>query len=195
MSSGKATIRSTAKHARRKVQDRRVIKRWLLQGNNFSEFNTSYDTDNIRQLDRHRSGIGIRIYRFMKENGVLYTSIRSDVKNSGPFIIVINPNTGLHSFLRKLDIVFSVSGLNYQILRNQDIEPKPVKLRFKKPETREVVTVVSSDEGQVVELMKKIKQLDKERFDAELVLDGIEHRLKTAKKTLKSIIGDYLENN
>ncbi|ADQ53234.1 hypothetical protein 65p226 [Aeromonas phage 65] len=203
MSSGKATIRSTAKHSRRKVQDRRVIKRWLLQGNNFSEFvscfNTSYDTEHIKYLDRHGSGIGIRIYRFMKENGFLYTNIWSDIKNHGPFIIVIRPKTGLNPFLRKLGIVYSVSGLNYEILRNQDIEPKPVKPRSKKPETRAVVPVVSSDmgtdEGQVVELMKKIKQLDKERFDAELVLDGIEHKLKTAKKNLKSIIGDYIENN
>ena len=201
MSSGKATIRTTAKHARRQVQDRRVIKRWLLQGNNFSKFiscfKTSYNTDDIKYLDR--CGIGIRIYRFMKENGFLYTNIGSDVKNSGPHIVAIRPKTGLNAFLRKLGIVYNVNGLNYEILRNQEIEPKPVKPRFKKPETREVIPVVTSDfgtdEGQVVELMKKIKQLDKERFEAELRLDGIEHKLKTAKQNLKSIIGDYIENN
>ncbi|UYD59191.1 hypothetical protein HPMBJEAJ_00076 [Aeromonas phage avDM6] len=203
MSSGKSTIRTTAKHARRQVQDRRVIKRWLLQGNNFSKFiscfKTSYNTDDIRYLDRCGTGIGIRMYRFMKENGFLYTNIWSDVKNSGPYIVVIRPKAGLGTFLRKLDIVFNNNGLNYEILRNQDIEPKPVKPRFKKPEIREVVPVFTSDfgtdEGQVVELMKKIKQLDKERVEAELRLNGIEHQLKTAKQNLKSIIGGYLENN
>lgn len=205
MSSGKATVRSIAKHNRRKTQDRRVMAKWLLERDNFREFTKRFNKGlSFRPVGLYVTGIGERIDRFLKENG--FFDIRlPEVRYNGPLIILVNPQASTKILLQRLDISYFINGTNIEINRAQEIEPKPVKVRTPKPLqefkpikydmglcSEIIMPLYETDNEQAARLMTDIRKLDKDRLHAEMALDEIENKLKDVKASLKSLMADYL---
>lgn len=201
MSSGKATIRSTAKHARRAVNLRRALKKWIVSdktGNNLTKFfmmydNVSYVPSFIRHKRReHDKIIGIDYFVGVRSTNP-YT-----YKRSGIFELhTKNNHQVFKNYLDSLGITWFLSNLNVICvdLNEQVIEPKAVRVRTPKPsENISVVkhtTPVNKSE-KITRLIDSIEFWTKKKEELLRDLDGANHEIEKASKDLEQLVKPYL---
>ncbi|QAY01344.1 hypothetical protein ASwh1_283 [Aeromonas phage Aswh_1] len=201
MSSGKATLRSTAKHARRQAQNRRCIKKFLLgvgltgKSEGLKDLHSYFDSGHISWRIRHikkkliehlncnNFGASELQFKFVKAS---YSAEGSDTWH---FVVLPDNHKRFGNFLNSLNIRWSFKGYGQEIIIPiiQELEDKPVK--YRQPKIEISVGVVGDS---VVSLMKHIDELSILKVDLSQKMVRVDNDIRIAKQKLSKIMTKYL---